>query len=115
MTLRKEIIKLAHANPELRVYLLPLVRNASEDEVEEKPTTSKGLGGNFIKFLEEEGDTKVTNPDTGNLVKIKSLSRGEKGKKYQKELFLKWKENQNKNPSTENPSRKTKSPKGYTP
>lgn len=60
MTLRNRLIRLAHAKPELRDHLLPLLREASfEDEVEGK---------------------KFKNPETGNQVSFDSLPADEQKK-----------------------------------
>lgn len=119
--LRDELIRLASRAPELRAQLLPLILEASSpfrqavvklastdanlrrdlvplllrtaDEGEEESSGSGKASGKFIQFMEEEGDAKVLNPDTGNTVKIKSL-RGPKGKKVVQELFQKWLEEQ---------------------
>ena len=80
MTLRNQIIRLAYEKPQLRGVLLPLLKVA-----EEEAAPSSGGGGGvspaFAQFLKEEGDKKVKNDNTGNMVKIKSL-KGEKGKKH---------------------------------
>ena len=71
-------------------------RTASDEgEEEAKAGPSKKPGGKFIQFMEEMGDEKVRNPDTGNDVKLKSL-KGEKGKKLQHEKFEKWLASQEK-------------------
>jgi hypothetical protein len=49
--MRKQVIKLAYENKEIRPLLLPLLKEASGDWLEQK----------------------VKNPDTGNMVKVKSL------------------------------------------
>ena len=48
-----------------------------------------GVSGKFIQFMEEEGDSEVKNPDTGNTVKLKSL-KGDKGQRIQRQEFEKW-------------------------
>ena len=50
-----------------------------------------GASGAFIDFMTEVGNNKVTNPDTGNRVKVKSL-KGPKGKKWVQKEFERWKE-----------------------
>jgi len=45
--------------------------------------------GAFIQFMEEEGDTEVNNPDTGNKAKVRSL-RGPKGRKEVQRMFQDW-------------------------
>jgi hypothetical protein len=78
MSLRASIIRLAYSNPELRPHLIPLVAEApAEDQGEDAAPTSpqgKGVSKLMLKFLEEEGDRKLKNPDTDNMVKIKTLS-----------------------------------------
>jgi hypothetical protein len=59
-SLTKKTIRLAYTNKEVRPYLLPLLREA-----------------NSADFLEK----RVTNPDTGNLVKVKSLKTKPKDSK----------------------------------
>ena len=87
-SLRAKLIRLAYAKPELREKILPLIKQADEDE-EAKAGPSKRPGGKFIQFMKEMGDEKVRNPDTGNDVKLKSL-KGDRGRKLQKEKFEKW-------------------------
>lgn len=47
------------------------------------------VSGAFIQFMEEEGDTEVNNPDTGNKAKVRSL-RGPKGRKEVQRMFQDW-------------------------
>tara|TARA_B100000745_G_scaffold300398_1_gene254221 strand:+ start:4560 stop:5195 length:636 start_codon:yes stop_codon:yes gene_type:complete len=51
--------------------------------------------GAFSDFMKEVGDQKVKNPDTGNMVKVKSL-KGPKGKALVQKEFEKWKGDSNK-------------------
>ena len=92
MNLRTATIRLAYENPELRPYLLPLI---AEDEGDEGSSSSSGVSGDMVEFMKEFGDKIIRNPDTGNYVKVKSL-KGDKGKRYVKEQFLKWKEKRDK-------------------
>lgn len=66
----------------------------ADDEVTDGEKGSVGL--TWIRFLEEEGDREVVNPDTGNKVKVKSLNRADrpKSEKLLTDLFQKWKEQQ---------------------
>lgn len=66
--------------------------SANSDAVEEeKPASGGGAkpSGTFIEFMKEVGDKKVTNPDTGNQAKVKSL-KGEKGKALVRKEFKRW-------------------------
>jgi len=81
MSLRTKLIRLAHVNPALRPHLLPMLRQAKKD----KPSKS------FKEFLDEVGDDRVRNPDTGNMVKVKSL-KGPKGEALLNKEFLRWQE-----------------------
>ena len=103
-SLRTKLIRLAHAKPELREKILPLIKQADEGEEEAKAGPSKRPGGKFIQFMKEMGDEKVRNPDTGNDVKLKSL-KGERGKKLQKEKFDKWLASQEKSKSEDKGSK----------
>lgn len=69
-------------------------------DTEETKPSGKGGGpsGKMLQFLKEYGDDRVTNPDTKNEVKIKSL-QGPKGKVLQRELFEKWLKSQEKKDS----------------
>ena len=58
-------------------------------EAEDEGSSGGGVSGKFLQFLEEKGSDKMTNPDTGNKVKLKSL-KGPKGKELQKREFKKW-------------------------
>jgi hypothetical protein len=60
--LRKQLIKLAYENKELRPHLLPVLKQAGEDWLEQK----------------------VKNPDTGNMVKVKTLQSKDKDTKAYK-------------------------------
>ena len=63
---------------------------AQDGEGEEDASSGKGgVSGKFLQFMEEEGDSEVKNPDTGNTVKLKSL-KGDKGRKIQQQEFEKW-------------------------
>jgi len=62
-TRRALLLRLAQAPP-------PERREGEAD----KPTSSKKPSGILIKFLKEFGDTPAVNPDTGNRVKLKTLS-----------------------------------------
>lgn len=64
------------------------------DEGEESGGSGGGVSGLWVKFLEDVGDDKVTNPDTGRQNALKSLGKGPKGKKLQQKMFEKWKEDQ---------------------
>ena len=89
--LRKALIRLAHAKPELRSELLPLLVKSAQEMAEEANTSGKGgVGGKFLKFLEEKGNDRVLNPETGRKIKIKSLGRTYVTKKIQKKEFEKW-------------------------
>ena len=52
--------------------------------------SSDQSGESFSQFLKEVGDKIVTNPDTGNKVKVKSL-KGPKGQERVKKEYEKWK------------------------
>lgn len=105
-TARSALIKLAATLPadsaERRV-LLATLRKMSEEVAEEesKPSSSQGKvpGGVLLKFLDEQGDNKLKNPDTGNLVKVKTLSSKPKDtaayKTFQK-MFEQWLEQKKK-------------------
>ena len=92
---RNQLIKLAYENPDLREDLLPLIKAARANPQEQdqgnetKAGPSTRPGGQFVQFMKEMGDEKVKNPDTGNIVKLKSL-KGDKGKKIQQDEFKKW-------------------------
>ena len=75
--IREKIIRLAYVNPNLRKSLIPLLKYGESSNT-------------FVDFLEQQGDKKVKNPDTGNQVKLKSL-KGPKGQKIQQEMFHAWK------------------------
>lgn len=68
------LIRLAYNNPVLRPHILPMLKVAE---------------GSFAEFMREVGDKKVTNPDTGNEVKIKSL-KGPKGKELVHKEYERW-------------------------
>jgi hypothetical protein len=103
---RSALIKLAASvSPESaeRRILLATLRKMSEEvgEEESKPSSSQGKvpGGILLKFLGEQGDNKLKNPDTGNLVKVKTLSSKPKDTaayKTFKKLFEQWLEQQKK-------------------
>jgi hypothetical protein len=81
--LARKIVKLAYEKPELRRHLLPLLK----DE-----TRSIRASDEFNKAV---GDKKVKSPDTGNDVKIKSLSGGgSKSKALYQKLKKEWSEKQ---------------------
>ena len=62
---------------------------AAAEAVEDEGGSGGGVGGKFLMFLEEKGSDQMTNPDTGNKVKLKSL-KGPRGKELQKREFKKW-------------------------
>ena len=98
---KKALIRIARELPQgdaLRRAILGGLKKAEEEG------GGKG-GGAFIKFLEEVGDEKVKNPDTGNTVKVKSLS-GPKGKALVQKEFEKWKEDQKKKKDDKKPKDK---------
>ena len=103
---RSALIKLAaslSAESAERRILLATLRKMSEEVAEEesKPSSSQGKvpGGVLLKFLDEQGDNKLKNPDTGNLVKVKTLSSKPKDtaayKTFQK-MFEQWLEQKKK-------------------
>lgn len=87
-TLRQLTIRLAAVKPGLQSYLLPLLRTADEGEEEESKGKGKMPSGKFLEFL-EDWKQKVRNPDTGNMVSVKSL-KGPAGKKLQQQMFKRW-------------------------
>jgi len=57
--LRSELIKLAHAQPNLRSHLLPLIKKADDDEDEDDKGKEKGKGKvppQFLEHIKEKGD-----------------------------------------------------------
>jgi hypothetical protein len=107
---RSALIRLASSlpvgSPERRVVLAGLDKVA-EDGDEEKDSGGSGKpSGKFIEFMEEVGDQKVRNPDTGNEVKVKSL-KGEKGKALVQKEFQKWL----KEPKKDEPKKKDEAKK----
>lgn len=103
---RSALIKLAATFPADstdRRVLLATLRKMSEEvsEEESKPSSSQGKvpGGILLKFLDEQGDNKLKNPDTGNLVKVKTLSSKPKDTaayKTFKKMFEQWLEQKKK-------------------
>lgn len=75
----------------------PLKRKQVEALVAEGMVDTSGgsakKGPTFSDFLEDQGDKKVKNPDTGNSVMVKSL-RGGKGSKLQQKMYREWKQSQ---------------------
>lgn len=59
-------------------------------EDEEEDSTGRGPNPLFLEFIEEMGDAKFRNPETGMDVKLKSLSKTEKGRVIVKREFEKW-------------------------
>lgn len=63
---------------------------AQDGEGDDDSSSGKGgVSSKFVQFMEEEGDTEVKSPDTGNTVKLKSL-KGDKGRQIQQQEFEKW-------------------------
>lgn len=87
---------------------------AQDGEGEEDGSSGKGgVSGKFLQFMEEEGDSEVKNPDTGNTVKLKSL-KGDKGRKVQQQEFQKWLNDQGDGETPGTP-RETDTPKDKSP
>ena len=77
------------ASFESSLYRVEHLHTAADDGDEEDSSGSKKPGGKFLQFMEEVGEDKVKNPDTGNQVKVKSLN-GPKGRKWVQKQFQKW-------------------------
>lgn len=74
----------------MRRAILSALRKRADEGEEAKPSGGKGgVSSNFLQFMEEVGDQRVRNPDTGNEVYIKSLN-GPKGKKLVQKEFKRW-------------------------
>ena len=87
--LKSQLIRIAHANPEFRGDLLPLIREAGDKEaylvdtfddpfVRTWPKLLQEISGrldmvDYRTFLAEQGDAIVEHPIRGVPVKIKSL------------------------------------------
>ena len=82
---RSALIRLASTFPVGSPVRKVILRKVAEEDAGGSGKPS----GKFIEFMEEVGDQKVKNPDTGNEVKVKSL-KGEKGQKLVQEQFQKW-------------------------
>jgi len=78
---RSVLIRLASSLPVGSPVRKVILRKVAEGEAKSDAS--------FLKFMDEVGDQKVKNPDTGNEVKVKSL-KGEKGQKLVQEQFQKW-------------------------
>jgi hypothetical protein len=92
--LKKDYLKEVHKQEQktFSVFASQLRQADAEVVEEESKPKSPGKGqasGTFIEFMKEVGDQKVTNPDTGNQAKVKSL-KGPKGKELIKREFQKW-------------------------
>jgi hypothetical protein len=97
---RTNLIRLASTLPkgsEERRAILSGLRIAAEGGDEESGGGG-GVSGKYLEFMDEVGDDKVTDPDTGNEVKVKSLGgkKKPKGDKWLKEQYGKWLEDQDK-------------------
>jgi hypothetical protein len=109
---RQAVVRLASTNPQLRPRLVSALLRTADEEGEEAGSSSGRASGKFIQFMEEEGDQRVHNPDTGRTVKVKSL-RGPKGKKVVQDMFQKWLEAQDdKKPANKSESKGEDKPEG---
>jgi len=88
MSSRSLMIRLAASLPPHSPARVRVLRTllAEEGAEEDSSGSGGGVSGSFLEFMEEVGDNRVTNPDTGNNVKVKSL-KGPKGKKLVQEEF----------------------------
>ena len=99
---RRHLIRLAatlRKGSPLRRSVLSGLRLAEEEGGGKGGGKGGGPGKALMKFLEEVGDQKTKNPDTGNEVKVKTLSSAPKDSKAYKlfqDQFDKWKKQQEK-------------------
>lgn len=77
-SLQGQVIRLAYQEPSLRKYLVPLLKQAEADNT-------------YAQFMKEKGNMKVRNPDTANLVKLRTLEKTEKGRAVIQYMFSAWK------------------------
>lgn len=92
MPRRHTIIRIASELPvgdPTRRKLLAILKVAEDGDEEEKGGGSGKPSGKFLEFMEEVGDQRVKNPDTGNEVYVKSL-KGPKGQKLVQKQFQEW-------------------------
>jgi len=105
-TLRSNLIRLAHAKPELRPHLLPLLAAGASSSVSSK-TAAPGAGS----FEEAVKGKKFRNPATGKDVLFKSLPKEE-----QKRVRAKWESKNDKaKPPTEQAGKPKEAPEKKAP